>query len=89
MSYPRRAITAPSWKPPRRAGGRNLTARAGDVIHEVDSRQWVDFDHEDHLYANLGPARIPYHHRIILGYCKEFGVELEMFTNDNRAAFLP
>ena len=60
-----------------RAGGRNLTARAGDVIHEVDSRQWVDFDHEDHLYANLGPARIPYHHRIILGYCKEFGVELE------------
>ena len=70
-----------------RAGGRNLTARAGDVIHEVDSRQWVDFDHEDHLYANLGPARIPYHHRIILGYCKEFGVELEMFTNDNRAAF--
>ena len=70
-----------------RAGGRNLTARAGDVIHEVDSRQWVDFDHEDHLYANLGPARIPYHHRAILGYCKEFGVELEMFTNDNRAAF--
>ena len=70
-----------------RAGGRNLTARAGDVIHEVDSRQWVDFDREDHMYANLGPARIPYHHRIILGYCKEFGVELEVFTNDNRAAF--
>ena len=69
-----------------RAGGRNLTARAGDVIHEVDSRQWVDFDREDHMYANLGPARIPYHHRIILGYCKEFGVELEVFTNDNRAA---
>ena len=69
-----------------RAGGRNLTARAGDVIHEADSRQWVDFDREDHMYANLGPARIPYHHRIILGYCKEFGVELEVFTNDNRAA---
>ena len=53
-----------------RAGGRNLTARGGDVISEVDSRQWVDFDVEDHLYANLGPARIPYHHRTILGYCK-------------------
>ena len=70
-----------------RAGGRNLTARAGDVIHEVDSRQWVDFDRDDHMYANLGPARIPYHHRLILGYCKEFGVELEVFTNDNRGAF--
>ncbi len=69
-----------------RAGGRNLTARGGDVIREVDSRQWVDFDGEDHLYANLGPARIPHHHRAILDYCKEFGVELEVFTNDNRGA---
>ena len=67
-----------------RAGGRNLTVRGGDVIREVNNRQWVDFDQEDHLYANMGPARIPYHHRVILGYCKEFGVELEVFTNDNR-----
>ncbi|MDE2926853.1 MAG: FAD-dependent oxidoreductase [Acidobacteriota bacterium] len=70
-----------------RAGGRNLTARSGDVIEEEDSRQWVDFDAEDHLYVNLGPARIPYHHTTILGYCREFGVDLEVFTNDNRAAF--
>ncbi|MDE2898116.1 MAG: FAD-dependent oxidoreductase, partial [Chloroflexota bacterium] len=40
-----------------RAGGRNLTVRGGDVIREVDNRQWVDFDQEDHLYANMGPAR--------------------------------
>ena len=70
-----------------RAGGRNLTARSGDVIREENSRQWVGFDPEEHLYANLGPARIPYHHRTILGYCKAFGVDLEVFTNDNRAAF--
>ena len=69
-----------------RAGGRNLTVRGGDVIREIDNRQWVDFDQDDHLYANMGPARIPYHHRAILGYCKEFGVELEVFTNDNRGA---
>ena len=69
-----------------RAGGRNRTVRAGDTIEEFGVRQRVDFDHGDHLYANLGPARIPYHHRAILGYCKEFGVELEVFTNDNRAA---
>ena len=42
-----------------RAGGRNLTVRAGDVIEETDSRQVVCFDDADHLYANLGPARIP------------------------------
>ena len=70
-----------------RAGGRNLTARSGDVIREQGSRQWVDFDAEDHLYVNLGPARLPYHHTTILGYCREFGVDLEVFTNDNRAAF--
>ncbi len=69
-----------------RAGGRNLTVRGGDVIEETGGRQRVDFDRRDHLYANLGPARIPYHHRALLGYCKEFGVELEVFTNDNRAA---
>ena len=70
-----------------RAGGRNLTVRAGDAIDEVDSRQRVAFGEGAHLYANLGPARIPHHHRTILGYCREFGVELEVFTNDNRAAF--
>ena len=69
-----------------RAGGRNLTVRGGDVIEETGGRQRVDFDRGDHLYANLGPARIPYHHRALLGYCKEFGIELEVFTNDNRAA---
>ena len=53
-----------------RAGGRNLTVRAGDVIEETDSRQVVFFDDADHLYANPGPARIPYHHRTVLGYCR-------------------
>ena len=56
------------------------------MIYEEDNQQWVGFDFEEHLYANLGPARIPHHHRAILGYCREFGVELEVFTNDNRAA---
>ena len=69
-----------------RAGGRSLTVRGGDMVTETDSRQTVNFDDGNHLYANLGPARIPYHHRIVLGYCKAFGVELEVFTNDNRAA---
>ena len=69
-----------------RAGGRNLTVRAGDTLAETGSRQRVRFADEPHLYANLGAARIPHHHRTILSYCKAFGVELEVFTNDNRAA---
>ena len=69
-----------------RAGGRSLTVRADDVIDEEDSRQRVNFDPADHLYANLGPARIPHHHRALLSYCKEFDIALEVFTNDNRAA---
>ena len=69
-----------------RAGGRNLTARSGDLLEENDSRQHVKFGNRPDLYANMGPARIPYHHRSILAYCKDFGVELEVFTNDNRAA---
>lgn len=69
-----------------RVGGRSLTVRSGDILHEGALRQDVCFDPEDHLYANLGPARIPHHHRALLGYCKAFGIELEVFTNDNRAA---
>ena len=70
-----------------RAGGRNLTVRGGDVMEETDSSQRVGFGPGEHIYANMGPARIPHHHRAILGYCKEFGVALEMFVNDNRAAY--
>lgn len=57
------------------------------MLEEINTTQTVGFDAADYLYANMGPARIPYHHQAILGYCKQFGVELEVFTNDNRAAF--
>lgn len=70
-----------------RAGGRNRTVRAGDLLTETDSQQICDFDIAEHLYLNVGPARIPYHHTNLLGYCRDFGVALEVFTNDNRAAY--
>ena len=70
-----------------RAGGRNLTARRGTVIQEDDSSQQVDFDMEDHLYSNLGPARIPYHHEALLGYCSKFNIPLETFNGDNRGTW--
>jgi monoamine oxidase len=72
-----------------RAGGRNRTIRSGDVVNETDSMQVCNFDASNNdLYFNPGPARIAHHHEFLLGYCREFGIALETFTNDNRAALL-
>ena len=70
------------------AGGRNRTIRANDIVDETDSSQLCTFDLDDNLYFNAGPSRISHHHEFLLGYCREFGVALETFTNDNRAARL-
>ena len=71
-----------------RAGGRNRTLRSGDVATETDSAQTCQFGIDNNLYFNPGPARIPHHHEFLLAYCREFGVILETFVNDNRAALL-
>jgi monoamine oxidase len=70
------------------AGGRNRTIRSGDVVDEVDSTQMCQFDVDDDMYFNMGPSRIAHHHEFLLGYCREFGVALETFTNDNRGAWM-
>ena len=71
-----------------RTGGRNRTIRSGDTVNELNFSQTCNFDIDSELYFNPGPARIAHHHEFLLGYCREFGVELENFTNDNRAALL-
>ena len=48
------------------AGGRSLTIRSGEMIEEFGGMQRVNFDDKAYLYADMGPARIPYHHRTIL-----------------------
>lgn len=70
-----------------RPGGRNETIRAGSVVEETDSTQVCNFDYDDQFYFNAGPARIPQHHSRILGYCREFGVPMEIIMNDNRGAY--
>ena len=70
------------------AGGRNQTIRAGDVVTETTSSQVCNFDVGDELYFNVGPARIPHHHEFLLSYCRAFGVALEAFINENRAALM-
>jgi monoamine oxidase len=71
-----------------RAGGRNLTLRAGDRIDETGFPQVCGFDDDPDLYFNAGPARIPGHHQALLGYCRELEIELEPFINDNRNAWV-
>ncbi|MBW8816583.1 MAG: flavin monoamine oxidase family protein [Caulobacterales bacterium] len=69
------------------AGGRAQTARKGfEDTDLAGNHQVCDFD-EGH-YINIGPWRIPYHHQSTLHYVKEFGVPVELFNNDNDAAYV-
>ena len=71
-----------------RAGGRVFTVRSGTVINEIGNRQVCEWDKEPHMYFNAGAARIPSTHRNLLHYCKELGVELEMFINESKTAYM-
>ncbi|MEM6456802.1 MAG: FAD-dependent oxidoreductase [Acidobacteriota bacterium] len=71
-----------------RAGGRNHTARRGSTVLEHSeahgaTKQTCHFD--SGLYLNLGPGRLPYHHRRVLGYCQELGVALEPYIMNTTA----
>src|SRR5690348_15334610 len=68
-----------------RIGGRAWSIRGGDRIVQMGrDDQRATFD--PGLYFNAGPARLPSSHRVILGYARRFGVQLEPFINVNRNA---
>jgi len=70
-----------------RVGGRNWTIRRGTMLELTDgSRQVCEFDQD--LYWNAGAGRLPSNHQAILGYCREFGVALEVEVNTSRGARL-
>jgi monoamine oxidase len=71
-----------------RPGGRVFTIRSGDFIDEMGNPQYCEFDDEPHMYFNAGAARIPGSHRKILHYCRELGVEMEHFINENKNAYI-
>lgn len=76
-----------------RAGGRSLTARHGTEIVEESpehgrTRQVCQFGDDAFgqlLYLNMGPGRLPYHHRRVLHYCKLLKVALEVYVMDTTA----
>jgi monoamine oxidase len=68
-----------------RGGGRNWTVRAGDTETDLSGEtQTCTFAPGE--YMNAGPARLPQHHSTI-DYCRELGVPLEIFTNQNADAY--
>src|ERR1700722_6098574 len=71
----------------RRTGGRNWTLRRGDKVEMIgEAAQTVGFSKG--MYFNAGPARIPSHHRGLLGYCKLLEVPLEVEVNFSDSALL-
>jgi monoamine oxidase len=69
------------------AGGRIQTARAGKVLQELGAdKQTCTFAPGE--YINMGPWRIPFNHYSTLHYTSEFNVKLELFNNDNDAAYV-
>ena len=69
----------------QRPGGRNWTVRGGTTETDLDGEtQTARFARGQ--YMNAGPARIPQHHTT-MDYCRELGVELEVFVNQNAQAY--
>jgi len=68
-----------------RIGGRAWTIRGGDRVQQIGRPDQI-CHYSEGLYLNAGPARIPHHHHVILGYARRFGVALEVMVNSNRAA---
>lgn len=70
-----------------RAGGRNWSLYGGDTYTELGgATQKVAFAPGN--YLNPGPWRIPFHHRTLLHYAKQFNVALEPFIQFNHNAFV-
>lgn len=71
-----------------RVGGVNWTLRRGATHTETGAggeTQVCNFD--EGLYHNGGPWRLPYWHTGVLGYCKELGVPVEVFINENESSY--
>jgi monoamine oxidase len=69
----------------RRAGGRSLTLRRGDVLKEMGDAPAQVCEFDKGLYLNAGPGRIPHHHVHVIDYCRQFGVALQPYIFASRA----
>ena len=70
-----------------RPGGRNWSVRNGSKVEFTDGTVQT-CDWEEGHYLNVGPARLPSIHRIMIGYCEELGVPLEVEINTSRSTLM-
>ena len=73
-----------------RVGGLNWTIGRGTEhteLGESGEHQVCRFDEGN--YLNAGPWRIPHTHHGVIGYCRELGVRLEQFIDDNLVLYTP
>jgi len=70
-----------------RPGGRNWSVRNGTKVEFTDGTV-QECSWEEGNYLNAGPARLPSIHKIILGYCEELGVPLEVEINTSRSTLM-
>ncbi|HWE49406.1 MAG TPA: FAD-dependent oxidoreductase [Bryobacteraceae bacterium] len=69
-----------------RVGGLAWAVKGGATHTEIGGEtQKCNWD--ESLYVNVGPWRIPYSHTGVLGYCREWGVAMEMFVNESDASY--
>lgn len=72
-----------------RSGGRVWTVRRGDKVDMADgTSQTCTWDKGDHMYWNVGAARLPSRHETVLSYVREFEIPVEVEVNTSREAFL-
>ncbi|MBC9227597.1 FAD-dependent oxidoreductase [Aeromicrobium sp. 636] len=69
-----------------RPGGRAWTVQGGDKVTDtVGQTQRAGFSRGQ--WMNAGAGRLPQHH-VTVDYCRELGVELETFVNQNAHGYL-
>ena len=68
------------------AGGRNFTIRGGTRQTDLDGHTQVS-RFSDGQYMNAGPARIA-QWMVTLDYCRELGIPIEPFANQNASALV-
>jgi monoamine oxidase len=70
-----------------RVGGVNWTLRRGATHTEINGGETQVCNFDEGLYHNGGPWRLAYWHTGVLGYCKELGVPVEVFINENESSY--
>jgi len=77
---------APVLEARHRPGGRVWTVGGGTEETDLNGETQTSTFSEGHFF-NLGATRIPQHH-ITIDYCRELGVELQFFGNQNADALV-